>query len=57
MNIPAKIDGKKVVKIGGYDGGSFVKGAFEGCTANITYKGKTYTSDNYGDLYKAINSN
>ena len=31
--------------------------AFSGCTAKITYKGKTYTRDNYEDLYKAINGN
>lgn len=31
--------------------------AFLGCTAEITYKGKTYTSDGgyYGELYNAIN--
>ena len=27
------------------------RGAFSGCKATITYKGKTYTKDNYSDLY------
>ena len=31
------------------------KDAFSGCMAEITYKGKTYTPDNYGALYEAIN--
>lgn len=31
--------------------------AFNDCSAEITYKGKTYTSDNYKELYKAINGN
>ena len=31
--------------------------AFSDCTAKITYKGKTYTPDNYDELYKAINGN
>lgn len=36
---------------------SIREGAFSFCKATITYKGKTYTPDNYDDLYKAINSN
>ena len=31
-------------------------GSFYGCTATITYKGKTYSPDNYKALYDAINS-
>ncbi len=31
------------------------KDAFAGCMAEITYKGKTYSPDNYDELYKAIN--
>ena len=29
--------------------------AFSGCSAEITYKGQTYTPGNYEELYKAIN--
>lgn len=32
------------------------KGSFAACYATITYKGKTYTSDNYDALYNAVNS-
>ena len=32
------------------------KRAFYYCTAEITYKGKTYTSDKYDALYEAINN-
>ena len=31
------------------------KDAFAGCSAEITYKGQTYTPGNYEELYKAIN--
>ena len=31
------------------------KDAFSGCMAEITYKGKTYTTGNYEALYEAIN--
>ncbi|MGN0670482.1 MAG: leucine-rich repeat domain-containing protein [Oscillospiraceae bacterium] len=31
------------------------KDAFSGCMAEITYKGKTYTTGNYDALYEAIN--
>ena len=29
-------------------------GIFEDCTCTVTYKGKTYSSDNYKALYNAI---
>ena len=32
------------------------RGAFAGCIAKVTYKGKTYSSSQYEDLYDAINS-
>lgn len=65
VNIPAEIDGKKVDKIGnGVFMRSEVtsvsipdsvtkieRGAFSGCKATIIYKGKTYTKDNYSELY------